>query len=100
MPGVWSKLLPVAHTLPYDATIMDGFVLPKERFARITVPVLMLHGGKTEPRLVASTTAVAAAIPGARHDVLPGQRHDVSAAVLAPAVVSFLQSGASALRAA
>jgi pimeloyl-ACP methyl ester carboxylesterase len=38
MPGVWSKLKAVAHTLPYDAAVMGDFSLPTRRLASVTIP--------------------------------------------------------------
>jgi len=43
---MWPKLKAVAHTLPYDTIIMDGFRVPSARLARISVPTLLMHGGK------------------------------------------------------
>jgi hypothetical protein len=36
-----------------------------------------------------SAAALAAAIPGARHQTLEGQTHEVAADVIAPALVAF-----------
>jgi pimeloyl-ACP methyl ester carboxylesterase len=90
MPWVWRKLKAVAHTLPYDAAVMDGFKVPAARLAAIQVPTLAMHGSKTDARLQDAARAVAAAVPGAQHRTLQGQTHNVSAAVLTPAVVEFL----------
>ena len=95
LPGVWRKLCAVAHTLPYDAAVMSAFQVPTARFAAVRAPTLVLHGGKTEPRLASAARAVAAAVPGARHDVVAGEDHDVAAKKLAPIVTSFLQGGAA-----
>ena len=84
---MWPKLKAVAHTLPYDAAVMTGFRVPRERFATIACPVLVLCGGKTDPRLKAAARALVQAIPGARRNELPGQTHNVKPAVLAPAVI-------------
>lgn len=92
MPWIWRKLKAVAHTLPYDAAVMDGFQVPVERLATITVPTLVMHGGKTDARLMRAARAVADAIPGARHRVLPGQTHNVKPSVLVPAVVDTFTS--------
>lgn len=37
---VWSKLKAVAHTLPYDATIMGSWTVALERAALVRVPSL------------------------------------------------------------
>jgi pimeloyl-ACP methyl ester carboxylesterase len=97
MLPVWSKLKAVAHTLPYDATIMGKWSVPRDIAARVRVPSLVMHGGKTDARLARAATLLAAALPGAEHRVLEGQRHDVAARALAPVLVEFF-SGVASLR--
>jgi pimeloyl-ACP methyl ester carboxylesterase len=89
MPWIWRKLEAVAHTLPYDAAVMSGFRIPRERFAAIRVPTLIMSGSKTEERLRRAARAAAEAIPGARHRDLAGQTHAVKPAALAPSAVEF-----------
>ena len=89
---IWPKVKTVAHTLPYDAAIMNRFCVPAARLAVIRVPTLALHGSKPDARLVRATRAVADAVPGARYATLPGQTHNVSPRALAPALVQFLGS--------
>jgi len=90
MPWIWRKLKAVAHTLPYDAAVMSGFEVPAARLAQVRVPTLVMHGSKTDVRLVRAAQAVAAAVPGAQHRTLAGQTHNVSPGVLVPALVEFL----------
>ena len=90
MPGVWTKMKAVAHTLPYDAAVMSRFLVPTERLATIKTPTVVLHGGKTDPRLQKAAQAVAAAVPAAQHRTLEGQTHNVDPKVLTPALVEFL----------
>ena len=92
MPWVWRKLEAVAHTLPYDATLMTDFRIPRSRYASIKVPVLMMNGAKTQPRLRDVARIVAEVIPGARYQELAGQSHNVSPTALTPPVVEFLAS--------
>lgn len=97
MPWVWRKLEAVAHTLPYDTALLSGFRVPRARFARISVPVLVLSGSKTDPRLKSAARAVAEAVPGARHVELAGQSHNVSPDALAPAASEFLAEATAAV---
>ena len=90
MPWVFCKLEAVAHTLPYDAAVMTGFRIPRERFASIALPVLVMNGSKTDARLKSAAQAIAAAIPRAQRRELPGQTHNVKPGVLTPEVVEFL----------
>ena len=92
MPRLWRKLKAVAHTLPYDCGVMGDFTVPARRLAQIRVPALVMHGSKTDARLVRAAGAVAAAIPGARSRTLDGQTHNVGAAVLAPVAAEFLRA--------
>jgi pimeloyl-ACP methyl ester carboxylesterase len=92
MPWLWGKLTKVAHTLPYDAQVMTEFRIPRTRFASIRVPVLMMNGTKTQPRLKDAAKAVAGVVPGAQYRELAGQTHNVDPAILAPAVSQFLEA--------
>jgi pimeloyl-ACP methyl ester carboxylesterase len=89
MPWIWRQLKAIAHTLPYDAAVMTEFKVPRARLRSIGIPVLAMHGSKTDARLQRATRGVAEAIPGAAHRVLAGQTHNVKPGVLVPAVVEF-----------
>jgi len=90
MPWIWRKLEAAAPTLPYDAAVMTAFRIPREHFASIRVPTLVMNGGKTDPRLREAAQAIADVVPSARHRELAGQTHNVKPGVLIPAVVDFL----------
>jgi pimeloyl-ACP methyl ester carboxylesterase len=100
MPWIWRKLQAVAHTLPYDAAVMTGFRIPRDRFADIRTPVLVMNGTKTDERLKQAARDLAATIPGARHGELERQTHNVSPGILAAVAIEFLTAGrqASAVR--
>ena len=51
--------------------------------------VLVMNGGKTDPRLRAAARTIADVVPAARYGELPGQTHNVKPGVLAPAVAEF-----------
>jgi pimeloyl-ACP methyl ester carboxylesterase len=89
IPWVWPRLTAVAHTLPYDAAVMNEYKVPTARFKAIRVPTLTIHGSKTDVRLQKAAGAIAQAIPHARHVTLAGQTHNVNPAALTPAVVEF-----------
>jgi pimeloyl-ACP methyl ester carboxylesterase len=92
MPWIWRKLEAVAHTLPYDAAVMTDFRIPRARLTSVGVPVLMMNGSKTAPRLRDAARAIAETIPGARYRELAGQTHNVNPGVLAPVVAEFAGS--------
>jgi len=90
MPKVWTQLQATASTLPYDAEVMGGqFEPPLDELARITVPSLVLCGGKSPTAMKTAQQTVAATIPGARFRLLPGQTHQVSPSALAPVLAEF-----------
>ncbi len=95
---MWPTLSAQAPSLPFDMEAVNGFVPPEARMRAIRVPTLAIHGSKTMPVLVDSTTLCAATIPGARHVVLPGQTHEVKEAAISPALFDFF--GAAEARAA
>jgi pimeloyl-ACP methyl ester carboxylesterase len=82
----WKKLRPVAHTLPYDAAIMNGFELPSNRLGTIRVPTVVVGGGKSPAALKAAVRAVGDAVPGAQVVEVPKQSHAVKGAALSPVV--------------
>ena len=89
MPGVWSKLKAVAHTLPYDAAVMGDFSLPTQRLGSVTIPTLAIDGDKTDPRLRRAVQAVTQALPRAHRRTLKGQTHNVKPQILTPVLVEF-----------
>lgn len=87
----WKQMRAVAHTLPYDAAVMNGFDVPMKRLASIRAPVVVMAGSKTTPTLLAAAEAAAKAIPGAGHRVIPKQNHGVKPAALHPVLVEVLK---------
>ncbi|UKS30979.1 alpha/beta hydrolase [Paenibacillus sp. HWE-109] len=70
MPGVWSKLMAVAHTLPYDAALLDGFMdgkaLPSRLWSNVKVPTLVLEGTESPAGLRHGAQALARVLPNAQ----------------------------------
>ena len=98
MPA-WSKLKGVAHTLPYDAAVLDGNQagrpLPTDRWNGVTVPTLSIVGGKSPPWMHHGMQALTKVLPNARDETIPGQNHMVKAKALAPLLADFFEAGAS-----
>jgi len=92
MPKIHRQLMAVAHTLPYDAELMNEFVVPTGELTGIRVPTLAMVGGKAKPNMVAAVQDVADAVPGAVHELLPGQTHQVSNEAIAPHLRTFFAS--------
>lgn len=74
---VWGWFTALAHTLPYDLTIVGRNARPRDSLARIAVPTLVIGGGASDEALQSGARAAAAAVPGARHETLEGQDHGV-----------------------
>jgi len=93
----WSKLKAVAHTLPYDFATLDGFQagqpLPATRWTTVTMPTLVVVGGKSPAWFHHGVQALADALPNARHHLLEGQTHMVRPKVLAPLLAEFFTGG-------
>jgi pimeloyl-ACP methyl ester carboxylesterase len=92
MPA-WSKLKAVAHTLPYDITIVQdnqrGKPLPAKQWVSVTVSTLVMDGGKSPAWMRNAMRALANALPTAKLHTLEGQTHMVKPKPLALALVEF-----------
>ncbi|HEX3223175.1 MAG TPA: alpha/beta hydrolase [Nocardioides sp.] len=91
---VWRKLTAVAHTLPYDLSLVidheQGRALPDGLYDAVTQPTLVIAGGKSPEYLRNAQAAVATALPAGRLETLPGQTHMIKATVTAPVVAAHL----------
>lgn len=85
----WANQVKIAHTLAYDARIMDDYALPLDRAKRVTVPTIVLAGGASFPFLPETAKALVASLPNGTLRILEGQSHDVSADALGPALKAF-----------
>ncbi len=88
---IWKKLKAVAHTLPYDITILDGFALPEDRAKAIKVQTLVAAGTKTSEPLKKSVKRLSELIPGNQYKMLEGQTHNVSEKAIAPLLITFFE---------
>jgi pimeloyl-ACP methyl ester carboxylesterase len=98
IPGVWSNLKAVAHTLPYDFAVLgdtrSARALPAElaeAMAAVRAPTLVGVGGKSPAWMRHAVDSVTRAIPGATMRVLAGQTHAVSEKAIGPVLIDFLQ---------
>lgn len=97
MPGVWSRLIAVAHTLAYDAALMDGFMdgkpLPASLFSSVAVHTAVLEGTESPAGLRSGARSVADALPHARLVSKRGLGHtkQLNAKQIASALQAFFQ---------
>jgi len=98
MPGVWKRLTAVAHTLPYDARLIEpyqtGRPLPDGQWAAVPMPTLVMCGAEKEsPALLRhASAAVADVLPDARLVERRGLGHakKLTPAAIAAALTEFL----------
>ena len=88
MPS-WSKSKAVAHTLPYDLTLMrdtqSGKPLSAARWAAAAMPTLVLTGEKSEGFFHKAGDALVEVLANAKHKILKDQHH--GSVVMSPGVV-------------
>lgn len=87
----WKKLVASAHTLPYDAQVMNEFTPPEKRLREIRVPTVVLVGTSTPASLKAAAAEVARLVPNARTRELPKQGHGVKPAALRPVLAELFR---------
>jgi pimeloyl-ACP methyl ester carboxylesterase len=98
MPGAWTQLKAVAHTLPYDAQLLErhpaGKPLSGEDWRSITIPTLVMAGSESPTFLRQDAQALAESLPQARLLIQKGLGHtrQLSPMVIAPVLVEFFTS--------
>jgi pimeloyl-ACP methyl ester carboxylesterase len=97
MPA-WKDMAATAHTLPYDWAAlgednMQGDPLRPVEFASITVPALVVRGGKSPSNLRKGSEALAGTLPDARLRVLEGISHNLKVDAIAPVLEEFFADG-------
>jgi pimeloyl-ACP methyl ester carboxylesterase len=92
---IWSKLKAVAHTLPYDGAIVKdhqrGKALPASQWASVTVPALVMDGGKSPVWMLHANRSLASILPNAQYRTLKGQTHMLKPKTHAPMLVEFFK---------
>ncbi|MBS1528257.1 MAG: alpha/beta hydrolase, partial [Bacteroidetes bacterium] len=86
---IWKKLKAIAHTLPYDIELMDGFKLPEEKAKSIKAPTLVAAGTKTSASIQQAAKRLSELVPGSELKMLKGQTHNVSEKAIAPVLIDF-----------
>lgn len=90
---VWKKLTAVAHTLPHDILLVQGYQqgrsLSAGQWSGATMATLALDGGKSPAYMRNGMRALARILPHAAYRTLPGQTHMINAKVLVPVLAEF-----------
>ncbi|WP_181773669.1 alpha/beta fold hydrolase [Amycolatopsis pittospori] len=92
MPA-WPKLKKTAPTLRYDAALFDGLhdgtPLPEGRWSGVSVPTLVMDGGKSPAWIRNGVAALTKAVPGAEHKTIEGQTHMLKPKAVAPVLIEY-----------
>jgi pimeloyl-ACP methyl ester carboxylesterase len=97
MPGAWTQLTAVAHTLPYDAQLLRGHTagepLPGEDWRSVTMPTLVMAGSESPALLRHDAQALAGVLPHARLLTQKGLGHTrkLSPKVIASVLAEFFE---------
>jgi pimeloyl-ACP methyl ester carboxylesterase len=86
---MWSGLERVAHTIPYDLSIVGDASIPTAEIAKIDISVLALDGGASPDWARHAVRVLADLLANSQHLSLEGQNHGVDQAVLAPVLLHF-----------
>jgi pimeloyl-ACP methyl ester carboxylesterase len=93
--AMWSTMIGIAHTIAYDAafvgTLMQGKPLPTDRWAKVTVPVLIADGGASDAWMHNSADALAKVLPHASRQTLAGLTHEGDPKMFAQMLIEFFQ---------
>jgi pimeloyl-ACP methyl ester carboxylesterase len=85
----WGATEALAHTLAYDATIMDDYSPPAARAKNVKAPTLVLTGGASFPFMRETAEVLVKALPNGETRVIEGQSHDIAADALVPVLAEF-----------
>ncbi|SNX64202.1 pimeloyl-ACP methyl ester carboxylesterase [Streptomyces sp. TLI_55] len=86
---MWPGMEAAAPSLAYDNSVMGDGLVPRERLASVSVPVLAVAGGASPEWLREATRAVAQAVPQGSYRSLEGQTHMVDPNALAPVLADY-----------
>jgi pimeloyl-ACP methyl ester carboxylesterase len=97
----WTPLLPIAHTLGYDAACLNDGSPPRTRLSSISQPVLLITRAERNAAMsdiaffTAAADAVARMIENAERITVPAPSHVVDPEALAPVLTNFFGSAGS-----
>jgi pimeloyl-ACP methyl ester carboxylesterase len=93
MQPFWPSVEVVAHTLVYDAMIMEGTMrggpLPVDRWRTVTIPTLIVYGGAGPAWSQNAAKALVNLLPNSEEWILEGQFHDLTPDILTPVLEKF-----------
>ena len=98
---MWKGLRSTAHTLGHDwaalgAHTMYGAPLDPEEWAGVTMPALVVYGGKSPEPLREGSKALGAVLPDAELIEIPGAGHNIKTSAVVPLIAKFFTAPARA----
>ena len=88
---------PYFPTLPYDGAIVRdnqrGKPLPASRWASVTIPALVMDGGKSPAWIRRANRSLATLLPNAQYRTLERQTHMLKPKAHAPMLAAFFTAG-------
>jgi len=89
----WPTFAAMAHTLAYDAAVMDDSAVPEEQLARVSVPTIAFASSASPEWLRGGAEAVGKFVPGARYRQVDGVFHDAPPEIVGPILTEFFAGG-------
>lgn len=86
---MWAGMEAIAPSLAYDNAVMGDGLLPRDRVAAVSVPLLVVAGGASPAWMREANRAVAETAPHSDFRVLEGQTHMVEPDVLGPVLTEY-----------
>jgi pimeloyl-ACP methyl ester carboxylesterase len=85
----WKAIEKLDFTLAYDYEVLGNGAVPEATARAITVPALVMNGGKSLGFIGTAADRIAALIPRAERKTLAGQTHQVNADATASVLIAF-----------
>ena len=90
----WQQRTAVAHTLPYDVSIVIGFrqgkPLPDGYYEAVKPETLVIAGGKSPPYMRHAQEEIVQQLPHGSLEILAGERHTIRPRATTPALLRFV----------
>ena len=91
--GTWEAMKKLDFTLAYDYEVLGDGAVPEETARAVTVPTLVMNGGKSMEFMQPTADRIAKAMPRAERKTLEGQTHQAKPDVVAPILIEFFTRG-------
>ncbi|MFG2552640.1 alpha/beta fold hydrolase [Streptomyces sp. NPDC048581] len=88
---MWAGMEAIAPSLAYDNAVMGDGLVPRERLASITAPLLAVAGGASPSWMREATRTIAETVPEGTYRSLEGQTHMVEPNILGPVLAEFFE---------